>query len=147
MSGIEIHTSDERGVGVEGSVLKLLENLDYVISVRGTEKNGPEDKQKIDLVVNLDKSKKDLFISDVSVQVKASTTGVITFRHKIRKNLKTQPEKNITYEEWMLRHRIVLLVGDVRISRNLKTRWPVSSEEIIDSFENQLIDIDNYARK
>lgn len=84
MSGIEIHTSDERGIGVESSVSKLLENLDYVTSVRGTKKNGPEDKQKIDLVVNLDKSKKDLSISEVLVQVKASTTRVISFKREVR---------------------------------------------------------------
>ncbi|MDD3999019.1 MAG: hypothetical protein PHR98_02885 [Candidatus Shapirobacteria bacterium] len=146
MSGIEIHTSDERGIGVESSVSKLLENLDYVTSVRGTKKNGPEDKQKIDLVVNLDKSKKDLSISEVLVQVKASTTRVISFKREVRQILNNLSEENVSCEEWLMRNRMIILVGDVRISRSRKSKWPVSSEEIIDSFESQLQKIDNYQR-
>jgi len=146
MSGIEIHTSDERGIGIENSVLKLLETLDYVTSVRGTKKNGPEDKQKIDLVVNLDKSKKDLSISEVLVQVKASTTRVISFKREVRQILNNLSEENVSCEEWLMRNRMIILVGDVRISRSRKSKWPVSSEEIIDSFESQLQKIDNYQR-
>lgn len=146
MSGIEIYTSDERGIGIENSVLKLLETLDYVTSVRGTKKNGPEDKQKIDLVVNLDKSKKDLSISEVLVQVKASTTRVISFKREVRQILNNLSEENVSCEEWLMRNRMIILAGDVRISRSRKSKWPVSSEEIIDSFESQLQKIDNYQR-
>jgi len=147
MNRIEISTCNERGEEVENNVLKLLGALDYVTSVRGTEKNGPEDRQKIDLVVNLDREKKNLSISEISVQVKASTTGLTSFKREVRHILKTQSEENVSCEQWMLRNRIVILVGDVRISRSRKNRWPVSDEEIIDSFERQLEKIDNFLRQ
>ena len=140
--------SNERGMLVERNILELLKSLDYVKSVRQTTKDGPEDKEKIDLVVELDSDKKKLYVSEISVQVKASTTGATTFRRDMRQILKDENfGENLTINEWMVRNRIILLIGDVRISRSRKTRWPITEEEIRISFENQLGLIDDYQRK
>jgi len=140
--------SNERGMLVERNILELLKSLDYVKSVRQTTKDGPEDKEKIDLVVELDSDKKKLYVWEISVQVKASTTGATTFRRDMRQILKDENfGENLTINEWMVRNRIILLIGDVRISRSRKTRWPITEEEIRISFENQLGLIDDYQRK
>ena len=151
---MEINTSsvskdfaNKRGTEVQQGVCKLLGTLNYVLWVRETTKDSPEDRSKIDLIVGLDQNKKNLVVPEVAVQVKASTTGVTTFKHHIRKSLSNDhPKGNISREEWMLKQGLILLVGDVRISRSRKSRWPITNEEIIASFETQLKNIDNYRR-
>lgn len=139
--------ANKRGMEVQQNLCGILRSLDYVLGVRETEKDSPEDRQKIDIVVSLDQSKKDLVISEVYVQAKASTTGVATFNHNIMRILKSdEVGEKMSREEWMLKNNIVLLVGDLHISRSRKNRWPITDEEIITSFETQLEKIDNYER-
>jgi hypothetical protein len=141
-------SANRRGREVQHGLSKLLGDLNYVAWVRETEKDSPEDMDKIDLVVGLDQSQIDVVIPEVFVQAKASTTGVVTFKRKVTGMLKKEGIiETMRRDEWMLANRIILLVGDLRISRSRKNRWPVKNEEIIDSFETQLKKIDDYERR
>ena len=138
--------ANRRGMEVQHNLCKLLGGLDYVLWIRETIKDSFEDKNKKDLIIGLDQSKKDLVIPDVSVQVKASTTGESTFKRDITRMLRRQGKTNITREQWLLENRIIVLVGDLHISKSHKNRWLVTEEQTLASFEYQLAKINDYAR-
>lgn len=134
-----------RGFEIQQNLCRLLSTLHYVVSVSETIKDSPEDKRKIDLVVSLDQLIAQVAFSEVFVQVKASTTGVFTFNRQIRQVLRKQGlGDNITRKDWMMANKIIVLVGDLHISRSRKSRWPVTDEQILASFEDQLKKINDY---
>jgi hypothetical protein len=136
-----------RGREIQQNLHTLLSTLSYVTGVRETTKDDPEDKRQIDLVVGLDQSKAGVNFPEVFVQAKASTTGVFTFYRHISLALRKQGlEDNINRENWLLANRIIVLVGDLHISRSRKSRQPVTNEQIITSFEAQLKKINDYKR-
>jgi len=135
-----------RGLEVERNLSRLLGTLCYVVSVRETQKNSQEDHDKKDLVIGLDRTQAHTVVSEVFVQAKASSTGVASFRHHLNQELKKQGGEGLTQEEWLLAHRLVVLVGDMHISRSGKHRYPVTEEQILTSFEDQLKRIDDYHR-
>jgi hypothetical protein len=137
--------ANRRGIEVQQNLCRLLSTLYYVIWVRETIKDSPEDQHKIDLVVGLDQNKAGIIFPEVFVQAKASTTGASTFNRHIAQAIKKQGlEDSLTRENWMLENRMIVLVGDLHISRSRKSRWPVTDDQIIDSFENQLRKINDY---
>ncbi len=139
---------NQKGVQIEEKVASLLTELDLVVGVTAFPKWSADDRNKRDLQLNLN-PEAGLFITDVFVQVKASTRGVWHFEEGMARMLKDNARKGkpqIDRHTWLMENRVILLVGDEIVSKTKATRRKVTDPEILDDFIRQLSDIDSYWR-
>lgn len=132
------------GAQIERKVAALLTGLPIVRRVLIIPKNSWEDRQMIDLRVDLDQVAS-LAIDQVAVQVKASTRGHSHFKETLAHKLKSDEDiSSLDRQTWLMANRMILLVCGTKVSKTGNTRRSVSDEEIVDDFTNQLAAIDAY---
>lgn len=125
-------SQDIRGRKTEEKVAGILRDLPDISSIYITEKNGLEDQNMIDLVVFF-KSCSDNQPDKVNIQVKSSSREVRSFRNKKMKGLLGIEAR----QQWLIDRNLILLAGDIIVTRDRK-KYPLSNEEIIADFSNQL---------
>lgn len=136
-----------RGVTIEQKVAGLIGELPFVSDVVQTEKWTREDKDMIDLIVILD-SGDGLTVGEVFVQIKASTKGVEHFEERLAAMLKQNNVESgpVDRKLWMLENHRIILNGDLEMSKSRKHKRHITDEEIISSFQAQLLEIDSYEK-
>src|SRR3989344_3893094 len=136
-----------RGVTIEQKVAGLIGNLPYVSNVVQTEKWTTEDKDMIDLIVQLDGGD-GLTVGVVFVQIKASTKGVEHFEERLAVKLKQDKGNGGPADRklWMLDNRRIILNGDLEMSKSRKHRRHFTDEEIVSNFQAQLLEIDAHEK-
>ncbi len=134
----ELGDRDIRGRATEEKVAYLLKALPFISDVALTEKNGELDRNLTDLVVFFNSEETEVDILPVNVQVKSSSREVRQFRWEKMRGIQGDEAR----QAWLRERRLILLNGDIKVSRK-NSRRPISNEEIIVDFTTQLARIDN----
>ena len=134
----EYGNRDIRGRATEEKVAYLLRALPHVSGVELTEKNGELDRKMTDLVVFFHPLEDGTEKEPVNVQVKSTSKEVRNFRWKKMRGIEGEEAR----QEWLKERRLILLNGDIKITRN-NNRSFISDEEIIVDFTSQLSKLDD----
>jgi hypothetical protein len=101
-----------------------------------------DDREMRDLIVNLINYDTSINLTPVFVQAKASNRGIEHFNEELKKILIKQGiTDQISLKEWMLVRKLILLNGDLVTSRSGKSSRHLTDEEILISFDTQLLEI------
>lgn len=148
------YRDNETGLEREKRVAEIIGDLPQIQNVRITEKNGVEDQQMIDLFVSLSPHYEDIPFDSVHVQVKSRTKSISNFkRSSLRKQVLKEGEDSIeARQEWLRKNRLIIINGGfvneyTRVGESeVKRKRPVTDNEILTSFTDQLNDIIVFSR-
>jgi len=133
---------NQRGAEIEEKIAKLIQGRPDVREVTITQKDMSDDREMRDLIVNLINYDTSINLTPVFVQAKASNRGIEHFNEELKKILIKQGiTDQISLKEWMLVRKLILLNGDLVTSRSGKSSRHLTDEEILISFDTQLLEI------
>lgn len=133
---------NQRGAEIEEKIANLIRSQSNVRQVTVTQKDTSDDRVMRDLTVNLVNNDPSIDLTAVFVQSKSSNRGVEHFYRELKQLLKKQGiSDQIGLREWMLSNRIILINGDLVTSRSGKNSRHLTDEEILTSFDTQLLEI------
>lgn len=123
-------SGDERGRMAEQRVARLIDDVSYVDRAEVTTPGSIEDRNHEDIAVFLSSERMGAIdLPLVHVQVKASYSGMITFRYTTRRRLGMEDED---LDKWFRERKLILIVEEM------------SDRSILNEFESQLDKIIRY---